>query len=170
MSSSKQNLLEYSNVILKKFGTSNTGNLRKAFPSTPQYNDYKDIAAKTLYIDLLNSNNNDASEAISYYGFASFSLNYSENGAPNLNDVEVGAGGLPATPFSPNIASPGPGDASPTSLPEYTGEIKNIDAINNVGSGIGGLASPNETSSNMSNSKLSGYISGKSFQGSDGSP
>ena len=54
MSSSKQNLLEYSNVILKKFGTSNTGNLRKAFPSTPQYNDYKDIAAKTLYIDLLN--------------------------------------------------------------------------------------------------------------------
>lgn len=164
MSTLKQNLLEYSNVNQKVKGTSNTGNLIKAFPSAPQYNDYKDAQALKLYQDLLNTDGLTLAEA----GVVDFSLNY-DNGAPNLNDVETGGGGLPATPFSPNITSPGPGNSSATAQPEFTGDTKNIDSIDNFGSGLGGLVSPSETTPNMASITIGQYLSGRSFQGSDGS-
>lgn len=168
MSSNKQTLLEYTNAVLKNKGTSNTSNLIKEFPNAPMYAEYKDADARELYIKLLNNESADASEAIAYYGFSDFSFNYNENGAPNLNEVATGGGGLPATPFSPNVVSPGPGSSRAADQAEFEGETKNIDAINNFGSGLGGLVSPSETSVNLSNSKLGNYISGKSFQGSDG--
>ena len=41
------------------------------------------------------------------------------NGPPDLNKVEVGAGGLPSTPYTPNPASPGEGNAAnPSAMPE----------------------------------------------------
>ena len=161
MSTLKQNLLEYSNVTQKAKGTSNTSNLQKAFPEAPQYNDYKDQDALELYEELLNS------DGVTYNGVTNYSMNY-ENGAPNLENVETGGGGLPATPFSPNVTSPGPGDHSASSQPEFTGETKNIDAVNNFGTGVGGLVSPAVTAKNISKTKLGQYISGRSFLGSDG--
>jgi len=163
MSSLKQNLLEYSNAVQKVKGTSNTSNLRKAFPSAPQYNDYKDIDALNLYQDFLNAEGLTLAEA----GVDNFSMNYN-NGAPDLNEVATGGGGLPATPFSPNVTSPGPGDHNATSQPEFDGDTKNIDSINNFGSGLGGLVSPASTVKNLGQTKLGQYISGRSYQGSDG--
>lgn len=163
MSTLKQNLLEYKNEIQKVRGTSNTSNLKKAFPNAPQYNDYKDASAFKLYQDLLNSEGLTYAEA----GITDFSMNYN-NGAPNLNEVETGGAGLPATPFSPNITSPGPGNHSATAQPEFTGDTKNIQAINNFGSGLGGLVSPSETAPIIATTTLGEYISGRSFQGSDG--
>jgi hypothetical protein len=169
MGSNKQSMLEYSNAgLVKDKGVSNTSNLIKAFPNAPMYTDYKDIAAKKLYLNLLNSESSDTSEVIGYYGLSDFSYNYNENGAPNLEEVETGGGGLPATPYSPNVVSPGPGSSRATDQAAYDGETKNIDAINNFGTGLGGLVSPSETSTNIASSKLGNYISGKSFQGSNG--
>lgn len=168
MSSNKQTLLEFNNITPKILGSSNTGNLNKAFPAAPMYTDYKDAAAKDIYIKLLNSELSDTSDVIAYYGLSGFSYNYNENGAPNLEEVETGGAGLPSTPYTPNVVSPGPGSSRAADQAEYTGETKNIDTINNFGTGLGGLVSPSETSVNISSSKLGNYISGKSFQGSDG--
>lgn len=169
MATLKQNMLEYSNVILKDKGTSNTANLKKAFPSAPQYNEYKDAAALKAYEELLNNERSkDSNDAISYYGLAEFNFNYSENGAPNLQDVETGGAGKPATPFSPNPSSPGPGDHNAASQPEFDGDVKNIDSISNFGTGLGGLVSPSETATNIAITTIGKYISGRSFQGSDG--
>ena len=41
----------------------------------------------------------------------SFNLDYAN--APNLNNVDTGGGGLPATPFVPNPVSPGAGSLNP---------------------------------------------------------
>ena len=161
MSTLKQNLLEYSNVVQKSKGTSNSSNLQKAFPNAPQYTDYKDAAAFKLYEELLNAS------SVTYNGVVNYSMNY-ENGAPVLEEVETGGAGLPATPFSPNVTSPGPGNHNATAQPEFTGETKNIDTVNNFGSGLGGLVSPSETAKNISVTKLGEYISGRSYQGSDG--
>ena len=42
----------------------------------------------------------------------SFNLDYTN--APNLNNVDTGGGGLPATPFVPNPVSPGEGSVNPS--------------------------------------------------------
>lgn len=168
MSTIKQNLVEPTQIKTPGSGVANIGNLKKAFPNTPQYNDYKDIAVKKLYEDLLNNASSDAGDIDAYYGLSGFSLNYNENNPPKLEDVETGGGGLPATPFSPNITSPGPGSTNASAQPEYTGEVKNVESISNFGSGLGGLVSPSETSINMSDTKLGSYLSGRSYQGSNG--
>lgn len=161
MSTLKHNLLEYSNAVQKIKGTSNTGNLQKAFPHAPQYTDYKDQEAFALYEELLNS------EGVTYNGVSNFSMNYN-NGAPTLEDVETGGGGLPATPFSPNVTSPGPGEHNATSQPAFDGETKNVESVNNFGSGLGGLVSPSVTTKILSQTKIGQYISGRSYKGSDG--
>ena len=47
MTTIKQTLVEYANVILKNKGTSNTSNLQKMFPSSPMYtNDISDLDLK----------------------------------------------------------------------------------------------------------------------------
>jgi len=168
MSTIKQNLVEPTQTKTPGSGVSSIGNLKKAFPNAPQYNEYKDAAVKSFYEDLLNNANGDSSDIAGYYGISGFSLNYNENNPPKLEDVETGGGGLPATSFSPNVTSPGPGSTNAAAQPEYTGDVKNIDTINNFGSGLGGLVSPSETSINMSDTKLGSYISGRSFQGSNG--
>ena len=171
MSTIKQNLVEPTQTKTPGSGVSSISNLKKAFPNAPQYNEYKDDFVKELYEDLLNNANDgaqDHSDFNGYYGMSGLSLNYNENNPPKLEDVETGGGGLPATSFSPNVTSPGPGSTNAAAQPEYTGDVKNIDTINNFGSGLGGLVSPSETSINMSDTKLGSYISGRSFQGSNG--
>ncbi len=92
----------------------------------------------------------------------------SQNPVPNLNNVETGGGGLPASPFVPNLASPGPGSANAADQPVYTGVLPDPDINVEFGSGIGGLISPHKTSAEISKQSLGSYISGRSYQGSDG--
>ncbi len=175
MSTIKQTLVEYNNSINKQKGTSNSANLRKMFPNSPIYttsDPISDAERLETYQKLLDlddvASDSAQKDIIGYYGFPSYGFNYEANGAPNLNNTETGGGGLPATPFSPNPSSPGVGSTSATTQPAYDGEVKNIDSISNFGTGLGGLVSPATTAKNISKSKIGEYISGRSYNGSDG--
>ena len=92
-----------------------------------------------------------------------------QNPVPNLEDVETGGGGLPASPFVPNLTSPGPGSVNAADMPEYAGELPDPQFNVEFGSGKGGLVSPSETSAEIAQQGTLGtYISGRSYQGSDG--
>lgn len=101
-----------------------------------------------------------------YYGFpSSVDLNYGQ--AP-LETTQVGGEGLPASPYIPNLASPGPGSVSPSDQPEYVGTLPL--AGNEYGSGMGGIVSPSTTTPSIASQKIGigTYISGRSYAGSDG--
>ena len=161
MSSIKQNLVQYSNVSMKPKGSSNTTNLQKAFPGSPIYQgEITDEERLESYQAILNS------ESLSGYGVVNFNMNYV--GAPELQDVETGGEGLPATPYIPNPTSPGAGSYLASDQAEFDGEIKDVSTVSNFGSGLGGLVSPSTTSNSISRTKIGEYVSGRSYQGSDG--
>ena len=172
MSTLKQNLVEYSNTVKKALGTSNTANMRAAFPNSPIYTQQiSDSERLEFYQNLLDLNNVDSdpkNASGGYYGMPNFDMNFVQNGLPNLANVETGGGGLPATPFSPNITSPGAGSSSAADQPEFIGETKDPDTVSNFGSGLGGLVEPAVTTQNISSAKIGQYVSGRSYLGSDG--
>ena len=47
-----------------------------------------------------------------------------------LTEVETGGGGLPASPYMPNLTSPGPGSINAADQPEFTGDIPDLE--NNI--------------------------------------
>jgi hypothetical protein len=172
MSTLKQTLVEYSTVLNKDKGTSNTANLRSMFPGSPiNKGDISDQERLEFYQNLLDLSNIDSDTlhaAGGYYGTPNYSMNYVENGMPILADVQTGGGGLPATPYSPNPTSPGPGSTSAFDKPEYTGTVKDPATISNFGTGLGGLVEPTVTSKNIATQTIGNYVSGRSYQGSDG--
>lgn len=97
------------------------------------------------------------------YMFGSFDLNFSN--APDLETVAVGGEGLPASPYVPNPASPGPGSVSPSDQPEYTGNLP--EKGDQFGSGMGSV-SPSVTAEGIKNQTIGSYIKGRSYLGSDG--
>ena len=152
----------------KAFGTRKDQNLRSAFPASPIYrNKISDDERKKLFqIEALDGT------VVNGHGLNSFSRDYigtSQDPVPNLDDVETGGGGLPASPFIPNLTSPGPGSISAADQPEYNGVLPDPATNVEFGSGLGGLVSPAETSERISEQSLGNYISGKSYLGSDGS-
>jgi hypothetical protein len=97
------------------------------------------------------------------YMFGSFNLNFSNT--PDLETVAVGGEGLPASPYVPNPASPGPGSVQPSDQPEYTGNVP--EKGNEYGVGLGAV-SPSETAPKIATQTLGSYIMGRSYLGSDG--
>jgi len=78
---------------------------------------------------------------------------------------------LPATPYVPNITSPGPGSMNAADQPVYEGTFpgKTEQSGTEWGVGLGGLVSPSKTSKEIARqSVLSDYIMGKSFPNSNG--
>ena len=152
----------------KSKGARRDANLRAAFPESPIYkNDITDEERRKAYQELaldgvVNGGN----------GINSFDRDFkgtTQNPVPNLEDVETGGGGLPSSPFTPNLTSPGPGSVNAADMPEYAGELPSEEFINEFGSGMGGLISPSQTSAEISKQGTLGtYISGRSYQGSDG--
>jgi hypothetical protein len=162
MSSLKQNLVEYSNTISKSKGTSNSGNLKKAFPSSPIHaGEISDAERLNFYQEEVMDK-----EGLTANGVSNFSMNYKDS--PSLEDVETGGGGLPGSPFTPNVTSPGVGSTSAATQPAFDGEIKSVEFISNFGTGLGGTVSPQKTAKNIGNLKIGEYISGRSYEGSDG--
>jgi hypothetical protein len=148
-------------------------NLRAAFSKSPLYNEYTESTVNDIGVSALNGNggSGDSSTGVSNgivndagHTFGSFDLNYGD--APNVQDVETGGGGLPSTPYTPNPTSPGPGSVFPNDQDEFTGEIQGPGV--EFGSGLGGLANPSETRAGISSQTLRSYISGRSYEGSDG--
>lgn len=92
-------------------GRSDSANLQKTFPASPissgELTDAKIIEDGKK--QLIDGEVNDGGHT-----FGTFNRDYID--APNLEDVEVGGGGLPGSPYAPNIASPGEG-MNPSSIP-----------------------------------------------------
>jgi len=144
-------------------GARNNTNLQAAFPHSPIFKEeLTDLERKKAFEELVLSG-----KVINGNGLNSFSRDF--EGAPNLEEVETGGAGLPASPYVPNLASPGPGSFNAADQPVYAGELPEKEYRNQFGTGKGGLVSPSETSVNISKQgTLKTYISGKSYQGSDG--
>lgn len=97
---------------------SNRAALKQLFGSAPYHNDYtkenlKDLAQALL----LDGEVNDMGHT-----FGVFNRDYDKGGsgneAPNYADVEIGGGGLPASAWTPNPASPIGGANNVSSIPE----------------------------------------------------
>ncbi len=152
----------------KDKGARKDNNLRSAFPDSPIFKGIiSDEERKKRYQDLALDG-----VVVNGHGINSFDRDYNgttQNPVPNLEDVETGGGGLPASPFVPNLTSPGPGSVSAADMPEYAGELPDPQFNVEFGSGKGGLVSPSETSAEIAQQGTLGtYISGRSYQGSDG--
>ena len=95
--------------------------------------------------------------------YGEFNRDYAENGAPSYGEVETGGGGLPASPWVPNPASPGPGTLDPTNqapAPDGFGE----NPPEQWGTGVGSQLSPQESSAQIASQKLGDYVMGRANQ------
>ena len=149
-------------------GSRNQNNLNSIFSASPIYGELSDIERLETFLSLTKG------EILNGNGISFFDARFVgniQNPVPNLNDVATGGGGLPSSPYTPNLTSPGPGSVNASDQPAYTGDLKDPSNISNFGSGLGGLVSPHETSKKISENfdTLGKYLSGKSFDGSNGS-
>ena len=152
-------------------GFRNEANLKAAFPNSPLpvgSGEYSEEVVSNVGIAALNGNGGSGDNIPNIgvakgvindegYAFGTFNLNYKD--APNMDDVQTGGGGLPSSPYVPNIASAEGGIAS--NQPEFTGDLPNKN--NSYGSGPGGTgadANPKTTSKLVSNQQLGSYILG----------
>jgi len=148
-------------------------NLKASFSSSPLYSEYTPEAVLDLGISALNGAGGKGDSVTgtvngivndSGHTFGTLDLNYSDS--PVMDDVKTGGGGLPASPYMPNPTSPGPGSVFPNDQDEYTGELPAAGV--EYGTGLGGMAPPLETAKGISSQTIGSYISGRSYQGSDG--
>ena len=137
--------------------------MQSCFPASPIYkNELTDDERKKAFQKLVLD-----AKIIGGYGLNSFNTEF-EN-APNLKDVETGGGGKPASPYGPNLTSPGPGSINASNQPPYEGRLPSTEFNVEFGSGLPGNTSPSKTSKDISRQNVLGsYISGRSYQGSDG--
>jgi len=164
MAEQPQTIVEPAAPVDKPLGSRNQSNLSAMFGDSPlpgYLGEINDDERKTLYQDeVLDGTVSDG------MGFPNFDTSYTINGSPDLDTVETGGGGKPATPYVPNPDSPGPGSMSASDQAEFAGTIP--DSSPEYGSGLGGLVSPSTTSAEIEKQTLGGYISGKSYAGSNG--
>jgi hypothetical protein len=91
--------------------------------------------------------------------FGTVNIDYVE--APNLADVVVGGGGLPGSPYGPNIATP-PEGQNPADIPA-AGVAATERARGSGGAFVGnGLTSPSATAAVISRQKIGSLQKGKS--------
>jgi len=91
--------------------------------------------------------------------FGTFDPNYVD--APDLNDVETGGSGLPASPYVPNPSSPGEGSVSPTDQPAAPDGFGTTPSATPF-VGVGSQLSPKAASEAISKQTLGDYGFGKS--------
>ena len=160
-------------------GARNDTNLKAIFRS-PLYAEYNTTAVANAGVAALNGNggpgdsipnignvNGVINDTTAYYGYATaVNLNYVD--APSYTDVEADIadtskfteGGRPASPFVPNLSSPGPGSTYPSDQPTYAGVLPTRN--DNYGVGRASTVSPQDTSAEMANQTIGSYLNGKS--------
>ena len=167
---------------IKPKGNRNDDNIKASFPGSPlpdyEGEVYTDLERKQFY----------QSEVLtglrSGHGISNFNLDYRgtpDDINPNIPGITTvmgpngtpipvgGGGGAPTTPYIPPLTSPGEGSGSATDQPAYTGTTQDPESNTEFGSGLGGLTSTRETSSQIAGqSVLIDYISGRSYGGSGG--
>lgn len=147
-------------VTVAGLGSTSTTDLKLCFAGSPLYDGtYTDAKLKEIYSSLVLApevNDNGHTFGLFNRGFAD---------APKLSDVAVGGGGLPGTPFAPNIASPGPG-MNPRNIPGAGAEAA-LNQPHGGGYGVGdGLASPDITSAKVeaTSRRLGDLIFGQAYR------
>tara|TARA_B100001093_G_C26822931_1_gene1012706 strand:+ start:371 stop:868 length:498 start_codon:yes stop_codon:yes gene_type:complete len=163
MPEQRQTIVEPSAAPTKSKGARKDLNVRSSFPNSPIHSgELTDQERRKLFQEL-------ALDGTVTGGHGVNSYNRDFKDAPDLTQVETGGGGLPASPFVPNLTSPGPGSVNAADMPEYSGELPDPEFNVEFGSGQGGLVSPSKTSAELAKQGTLGtYISGRSYQGSDG--
>jgi len=86
-------------VRTEGLGSCDTAVLRAIYPASPVYSgELTDDSATAQYTDVVLSGEiNDGGHT-----FGTVKIDYQD--APDLNEVEIGGGGKPGTPYSPNVA------------------------------------------------------------------
>lgn len=133
----------------------NRAALKTMFASAPYFNDYtKEKVQEVSQSLLLDGEVNDMGHT-----FGTVNRDYVD--APDYADVETGGGGLPASAWSPNPASPTDGVNNPGSIPEAPDGYGTVPA-DNWGNGIGSQLSPKASSAQISGQKIGDLPSNRS--------
>ena len=139
----------------RSLGSRDDLSLKACFPGSPLLEMKDDEVRADFQEKVLEGVVNDEGHT-----FGTFSRDYAD--APDLSEVATGAGGLPASPYVPNPASPGPGSVDPSDQPappEGFGQTAN----DTPGVGVGALTSPKATSEKQARHTLGDYELGKSI-------
>lgn len=143
----------------RDLGNRDDASLQAAYPGSPIYaeeltDDERRAAFQALCLE---GQINDQGHT-----FGTFSVDFSD--APDLSEVKTGGGGLPASPYSPNVTSPGPGSTSPEDMPAPP-EGFNQTPSDTPFVGVGALESPKATSEKHARHTLGDYELGKALGG-----
>ena len=153
-------------VSERALGQRDDASLQQAFPASPLYTgQYTDDNRRSDFQErCLEGTVNDQGHT-----FNTFNLDYKleegdTQGPPNMEDVVTGPGGLPASPYVPNVTSPGPGSANPSDMPappEGFGQRPSDTPF----IGVGALENPAAASEKQSRHTLGDYRLGKAAGG-----
>jgi len=138
----------------RSLGKRDDTTLREAFSGNPLL-ELTDDSVRAHFEELcLNGSVNDAGHT-----FGTFNRDYPD--APDLNEVETGAAGLPASPYVPNPVSPGEGSVDPSDLgnpPDNFGKTPSSTPF----VGVGALENPKANSERQARHTLGDYKLGQS--------
>lgn len=143
-------------VRVRGNGSSDTANLQVLYPGSPVYSgELTDEVATAQYMEQIMSG--EISDG--GHTFGTVDIDYKQ--APNLADVEVGGGGLPGSPYGPNIAVPAVGQ-NPADIP--AAGVEATERARGSGGAFSGdgLASPHDTSAVISRQTIGSLQKGKS--------
>lgn len=146
-------------------GSSDTEAMQKAYPGSPIHKNELNDQVVTDQGNTLLVGGDLGSDvtAIAYWDLpTSYNRDYPD--APNLAEVETGGGGLPGSPYAPNVASP-PEGQNPADIPAAGAEI--TDAARGGGGPFqgDGLASPSSTVENVGRQTIGSLSLGTSKPG-----
>lgn len=156
MPSHTQQTVEYL-ITVRDMGSSDSTSIKEAFPASPIHSGEMtvDSIRAQFQDEVIDGTVNDAGHT-----FGTVSRDYS--GAPDLNQVETGAGGLPASPYVPNPVSPGPGSINATDQGEAPAGFGE-NPSNVPGSGVGSQLQPKNSSEAQSGGTLGDFVMGKAW-------
>ena len=167
-----------------------SSNLESAYPASPIHSgQMTDDLVRQVFADGVQSG--DVTEAFDAYGspvasgdgnrmLDGFNVDFEgtdDDKVPDVpgntvtNDGKVfGEGqGAPTSPYVPPLTSPGPGSISANDQPAFTGTPPDPALQNEFGSGLGGQASPHETSPEIAKQEtVTDLFSGRSYESSAG--
>jgi len=143
-------------VTERAMGRSASNNLKAAYGASPIHlEELTDEIVRAHYQEIVMDN------VINDEGHTFGTYDTSYTGAPDLANVETGGGGLPASPYVPNVTSPGPGSLNPADMPEPP-EGFGQRPSDTWGSGVGSQESPKKSSERHSKHSIGEYLLGKS--------
>lgn len=126
------------------FGKSSTAQLKGAYTTSPLYTTFKDNEIRNSFNRPPEVSGPDGERVLSDSGYAFGSVERDYQSSPNLEEVVIGGGGLPGSPWGPNVASPGEGNGhNYAAIPDSGVVTRPISEGAFVGNG---LVSPKTTS------------------------